>query len=436
LEWVQVAVAGVAAIAVSILVVMLATHQSNSPAPDQKQPPTVAGSAPESPPINLRPRANPDLPREYVTVAKFLSYSTSTKPTSVKPNVDLAQGMAEAQEAILNLDGAEYADPQLEKVARQAVASMRNLVELASELQALPEPPDALSELILAMVQGSAGDVGGFLAHYNDLAEQGKTNQAVWRRIVVELTKLKSHELLLPGIARKYAGPPLSDPRIVAIDLDEALFPELPDRLALRNGSQHVLHHCTLAVTLTGAGGETKKHVHFIQEWPPDEAVYAFYGGGKTPHEPLIRDSLASIASVSVSLYCDELSCQELAYRYSGDERDRDVGAFLRPFRLALQYRPFAPGLIFNDEPAAICSFCGLPALPRGRLAVTFHHGQQSRTQILAFESWQAGAEQTVEFPKLEWRPDAWSAALQLNGSAFQPLLEAPAAAAAPAAKQ
>ena len=411
-EWLRVVMAGIAVVAVSVIVVLLATHA-----------------------LNLRSRTNPDLPREYVTVAKFLARSTSTEPKTFEHANDLAQGMAEAQEAILNLDGAAYADPQLATLSGQAVASLRNLLELASEIQGLPEPPSALTEVILGVVQGYTGDVDDFLSHYNDLVERDQLGQALGRRIIVELTKLKSQELLLPAIARKYAGPPLADPQVVAIDFDEALFAEQLDRLALRNGSKYVLHHCTIAVTLTAPDGETKRHVHFIQEWPPGQAVYAHYSGGKTPYDRPIRDSLASIDSVSVSLFCDELSCEDVVYRYSGEEKDRDVAGFLQPFRLALEYRPFAAGIIFNDEPAAICSFSGLPALPRGKLAVTFHHGEQSRTEILAFESWKAGAKQTLKFPKLQWRPDGWSAALQLNGAAFHPVSDAYAAPAASTAK-
>jgi hypothetical protein len=338
-------------------------------APDAEVPP----AAPE--------KRNP-LPPEYITLANQLADPINNQASTSKK--EFAQVLAAANSALLDFSAIKSDDREIQFVAQEATAGCRDFVDSLKRSELLPRPPGDFPVFLESFVYGYFGQLSAAVQQGQKYQAQADALIAEGRVAATAVQQVKAAQLLLPRIARRFCGPAVENGQALLVNL----YPRWGcyskfDVLELTNNTAQQsppLHNCTIKVKLEAANGEAVENVHFIRAWKQGESMNAQYWGGLDlgTGKLVCRQTLNDISKVTVSLWCDELTQEDIVAVYTQADRAAQITERCRPLDFRLSYRPFAAGALFNDERGIYATMGGLPYIPPCRVQVTFRKQKDS----------------------------------------------------------
>jgi hypothetical protein len=357
-------------------------------------------------------RANQPLPPGYATLARHLADECSPAPDGPKPVDEPAQLIAECRVAAIEVGGISSDDAELNGLAKEGRAALVDGASHLERLAAIPGSPDLVSWFAENFARGFLLDLVGAFRRHQEVIGNIQAAEAEVRSLVATSRRLEVAKLLLPRIAARYAGPPASGNRTIAIDLDAAWGPIGPDdRLMLTNRTGTELHNGTILVELRGKGGDIARNVFFAARWPSGNSLYARCPTGTELFgETVGRRSVPRVESIVASVWSDELKCESITYAYAGPERDADVGRYCRSMAIEAAYRPFERGLLWNTERGLLVRLGGIDRVPNPRVTVSFRRGADELSWFWDFDRWDEGEEKVLDAAgKLPWDPESYS---------------------------
>lgn len=365
--------------------------------------------------------------RAYIMISKHHASSlfqegplqTGVPVTSISSaGIDDAQMVASKKGLFADIRAVGEIDPELKDIVADIDRSMEDLFVVFEEWEQMPQTDRGMNNL-RSLYYGLTWRFNQADDLIKGLEVQSAQAKNLARRMLNAFKKEEAAVLLLPRIAKKLAGPVAQGSNPIVVDINEVWGFQGPDQLALVNRSGRTLHHCTVVVVLIGQAGDLKKNVHFVELWPEGRPLYAQYQPGqRVLDEVAFRQTVNLIQRAEISIFCDELACEDIVYRYAGEEKDKDISSFLdKHFKPVSEYRPFAKGFLWDDQRAVKVAFSGLNYLPRGTMVVTIRNGAENSTRKVNFDPWAAGKLQVVEFLNITWEASEWTIRFEFDGT-------------------
>lgn len=352
-------------------------------------------------------------PEAFIILAEHLVDAHHTRREISKMEMNLPQTVAAYRKAVRDLFAiaATSDDPALAALANESAEAGLDMLIQLKLIEALPKPPEAdelMAEgLVRLLFRGF-----GILGRVEELYRQDASLQNTFRALIAASERREQAKLKLPALAAKYAGPPFAFGNAITVDFDETWLSERPDWIVLVNNTGATLHHCTIAVELQGKDHGAKQNLHFIREWAPAAAIYGEYAGSvKVQDKTLRRASVPLVQNVNVSLWADELSQENLIYKYAGAERNKDIAQYLRQMSFVPSYRRFEKGVFF-DTPRRVELWLRGVELPRPhKMIIHFHRGETVKSLEWLFTAWKQDEKKILETRPgdLPWDPDWYS---------------------------
>lgn len=313
--------------------------------------------------------------------------------------------MAAWRGLILDCEKLKSADQDLQFVAAEYKAAAAELVESLLAFQSLPRAPGAAQQALeaVATVIFSPTEVMSAGKEY------GNRNSALLqtqRRYALALQRAQANDLLMPRVAAKFSGPPAEENRAwLRIGIYEPRYRlGKTDLVRLTNGSHKTLHNCTVIVRLTGQTGEVAENVHFLESWKPDAEFWGFYFAGEeiAGIRDAGRQTVRGIQTVTSSVFSDEMHIGGVTQVYSEEARRESALIDIKGgFKPKSSYRPYAKGLVFDDQRAVFVSYEGLDRLPKVTLTLKcFLDGSQMfDARTITVENWNPNDTKTFGLP-------------------------------------
>jgi len=348
-------------------------------------------------------------PPAYVTLAKRLADECQSGRDEPEPGRDINVILAELRNASLDLNGLKTGDPDVAAIAEEARGVFRDAATSLERLSSLPRPPGQLELSGEFFLRGFALDIPGLLRRYDQVSGVQDDLLAEARRLATILKRGEASRLMLPQIAARYSGPPRKAGPALKIDFDESWGPVGPgDWLTMSNVSGGDLHDATVLVEVRGEAGDVARSVHFVPSWRAGTAIDARYtGGDESLGFPVGRQTVANVASVTVSLWSEELRQEGIAYHYLGAEHDADVARYCAAMRVRARFRPFQTGIVWDTQRGMELWLDGIAALPRPRITATFRRKADVRAWYWDFPRWDQGERKVLDAGKaLPWDPE------------------------------
>ena len=324
------------------------------------------GQSPSSVAIKQAP-TSADNKQAYITLLKGLSDGWTLHRNDPKPQMDLAQILAQAQNMILDFNAIETDDPDLLTIRDEAKAGVQQAAVALRTLDQMPKPPGAGDIFVASFAYGFVLRPDLAVELGDNAQKQANAVQDQVRSWIAGIQRAEAAKLLLQRAIPKYAGPNFNMPSVLSVDIDESIGGGgEPDWITLTNNSGRDLNNAVVSVTLFGVNGETKENIHFIPLWRSGQTIHSWYEPGIIAGDKVVgRQTVTRIQSATINLASDEGTQNNIIYQYAGSEKDKDLQAYLNAITLYAHYRPFSKGIFSNDERAVICSFAGMPILPR-----------------------------------------------------------------------
>lgn len=269
------------------------------------------------------------LPPEYRTLAAHLSHELKPNPADFRDDKSLTDIIAEGHAAILDLRAIKSNDPDITYIAAQATAAYTDAVARMERINALPKPPSDGSIFFESFIHGLYGNI---YAGYELGAEADKKRKAIADELTgasAAIEKADAAHLLLARVAERYAAPGRGDPARIVVDYAGAWNAWGPhDWCALYNAGGDITD-CTVVVELKGAGGQTRKNVHFVEKWPGKSQLYARYEAGTELNgRQFGRTTVPEVASLQVRVLAPGYTA-DVKYTYAGAEKSKDVSRWV-----------------------------------------------------------------------------------------------------------
>jgi hypothetical protein len=356
------------------------------------------------------PNADKELPN-YAKVARILANDLLTDPNQKAPNEDLAQILAEMQEASMTLSALDTKDQELRSVANDANTAILEARSQLLKLQSMPRPPGAGEFFVENFIRGLFLDIPGAMSRIDEVSAQERAILNELRSLAGTMTKLKAAQLVLPRIAAKYQNPSRAVSSPLKIDFDESWQSFGPDDwLSVANTTGTDLSKCTLLVELHGKKGEVVRNVHYVENWPAGHWLYAKYGGGMNWGGDIVgRDTVTLVQKLHVSVWSNEVKKERIEYIYAGEEKTKDVKRYCEKLWIGASYRPFSGGIVWNDYRGARVQMKGISVLRNSRITITFRNGSTEKAFYWDVQQWHNGETKTFETEKLTWDPTSFS---------------------------
>ncbi|MEZ6233797.1 MAG: hypothetical protein R3B68_06370 [Phycisphaerales bacterium] len=230
---------------------------------------------------------------------------------------------------------------------------------------------------------------------------------AVQRGYVLAFNRNRGAQLALRDLADRTNQSPARN-NLIAVDFDESWHGQSTacDVVCLTNTAGATIRDAVISVKLTGADGSRAQNVHFVQEWKPEQPLFARYGIGATVGASTVgRQTVFGVESVEVEVWGRGFRCHPIAYQYAGAERDADIQAFIDD-NLSLAATVFDNGILRYVWSLRL-QLNGVNALPECHLDVQFHCGDQVIEHSRDVQSWSQGQFVNIipDYPALPSKP-------------------------------
>lgn len=363
------------------------------------------------------PRTNPPLPAGYAVVAKHLATGPEQR-TAQKQEKSGAEIAAEMRTAIFELEQATSDDPEMRYALGEAIACHKEGADISDRIF---EMQASLGELIYRGFKGFGAGISRnpylILNQLEESLREAVTQEKLQKRIISVFHRSRAAALLLPQLAKKHAGPPVKSGQAVTVDFDEDPKGEL-DWISLTNTSGIELTHCTVLVTLLGKDGEKCTNIHYVEKWAPGEAVdISYFPGWECQGEMVGRATVKQPASLTFSIYCDQMTQENQKYEYRGAERDRDLENLLSDVQLSARYQPFVDGMLWDTACELTVSYKGCELIGEPTIEAVLYSGDQTYTENLLREVWKTDESLTIKFPTMKGKVDRYEVHLKFDDS-------------------
>ena len=337
------------------------------------------------------------LPPEYRILGEELGVSLHLSPDDFTDK-DMATVRAELDESLARFKKIKSQDAEVDSLATTAATIYAEMAACLDRIEQLPKPPSDLEFIGSSILAGFAtGDpIMGAIAGASVGAESDAKKQA----IIAELEQLaRIHQkgdvahLGLSRVAKKYAGPTADGAARIAVDIDESWGSYGPYVWCCLYNHGATIKDSTIEVELIGANSNVRKNVHFVEDWPSRQWLYARYEPGQALGDKQVgSQTVVAIKTVNVRVFAPELSTA-VKYEYAGAEKDKDVGKRLEKASLAGRYQPFSQGFLWDTQRGCYATLKGI-GLPLCRVDVNFMKGgQKIKGWVWTFDYWRDGEE-------------------------------------------
>lgn len=326
----------------------------------------------------------------YATVAAALADPLLLSANATPARKEYPQLLAEAQIKIARLQGIKSTDPFVQTVAMSGSNAGAELWQ-ANEALTVADRQDGFSDLVAMGIGLYIGEPNTFFTGASSLLEKGNTTRDARLRWGMAFNRARAVSLMVPEAAKAFGGPKQSreKPPAVTVDFDESFSGNSNhDLLKLTNSSDATLRHCTVLVELHGLNGDVRQNVHYVEEWPRNEARFAMYGPGiEANGESYGRQTVHGVQRLRVCVWADELTHEDIAYQYAGSERDRDAQLELSQ-RLTVLYK-YHVHAFFSGGPTVTLVPRGVGRLPEHVVTLTFTPKAGSKSSLASWtKSW------------------------------------------------
>jgi hypothetical protein len=362
------------------------------------------------------------VPEEYRVVAKHLAQELKKNPGDFRDDKSLTTQIAEGHAAIMDLRAVDSSDPEITYIATQGEVACVEFFARVERINALPKPQSAGSLFVESFIHGLYGNI---LAGYSLGADADAKQKAIMTEmhaLAAAMEKADAVHLLLPKIARKYSVPVSAGSGRIRVDFDESWYGFGPhDWCCLYNAGARLMD-CTVVVELTGANGEIRKNVHYINDWPPNSWRYARYSAGTVVSGRYVgRMTVFNVSTVGVTLLSPRFSTK-VSYTYIGQEKDKDIAKHCKDVKLSWRYQPFVKGIIWDTQRGVKVTLTDCPRFGKCRIDLSFKRGKDSKQWYWSIDSWKPGEEKTFNPPTggLSYDPTTIEAVLSFPGTAYK----------------
>ena len=408
-----------------------------------KQQPTAQKpqSAPQQPPAQVlaeKPKkdpapSNPDVvaatppPELFIVLAQALAGDYQHSKSEAIPALESAERIAELQRVRISIARLDTDELDIESLAKDSSRAVQEMVTAIERVEALPDPPGWLRTSADSFMYYYRGVVNEdvSLEHFKpDEAESGRAEvHAAMLALLQSSRRLTALRLLLPDIAKRFAGPRTqSAVPILRLDFDDHHL-NGPDKLSLHNASGVDLTNCTVVLQLNGKDGQVARNVHFINEWLANESVFSIYPPGiQYRGKRYGRRTVDDLRTIRFSVYCDQLACADVVYKYSASDRQEDGIALLRSLKFFGKYQPYEEGFIAltSTDRSVSVRYSGTQELRDVKLTLTLLNGSKSESRSQELDVWPVGVFESIEFPSIDWEARQYKATIKMMKSGAQ----------------
>jgi tetratricopeptide (TPR) repeat protein len=359
------------------------------------------------------------LPAEYRTLATQLVSELKASPDEFRDNKDMSELLAEGHSAIIAMRGLKSSDQDIMYIANQGQLAFTDAMSHLERINALPKPPSAGVLLVNSFVDGFFGNVFGGYARGTDADNKQNAITAELHLLKAAIDKGEAAQQMLPRIAERYSSPFCTSTGRILLNFDEAWGSFGPNHWFSIGNMGPALEDCTILVQLTGANGGARRSVYFVQKWSANSWMHARFQPADLP----------SVEQIAVTIWSPKFSTL-IEYKYSGAERDKDIASRCEKLTIHGRYRPFAEGIVWNDERAAILTLDGVALIPKCTVNVAFVRGSNITSCTWNLDFWKEHDAKTFATVKgqLPWDPEKMIVSIAFPNSSYQWRREIPVA--------
>jgi len=380
---------------------------------------------PFSPPYPLPATSTPcakPLPDEYRTLANALAMEMRSAPDQFRDDKGITEILAEGHSAVLDLRGIQSSDEDIMYIADQGEAAFSEALLHLERINALPKPPGAVELFVSSFVDGFFGNIFGAYARALDAEEKQNAIIAELYPLIAAIEKVDAAQQMLPKVATKYSATYCNSTNRITVDFDESWGCVGPHDWFKIYNCGPALDDCTIVVQLTGANGEVRKNVHFLEQWPANTWMYARYSAGiELLEKQLGRTTVDDVQSLDVTIYSPTYATL-IHYVYKGEEFDKDVAKYCEDLVFTGRYQPFESGILWDTQRGVEFTLHGIPGIPKCRVAVTFRKGLlQSKTLYWELDDWKEGEKKSFSTSKgeLTFDPSRIVMVISFHGTSY-----------------
>lgn len=366
-------------------------------------------------------------PTEYQTLARHLAkpFLESKSTATIAPN--LPGAIAELQQARIAIASINTADDETMQVCQRAIVVHDQILEDVTAIQSMPEAPHFMDSMLTGFLRGFTADFAGAIDDIEKRHDVNRHQKEMLQNFAIHLDQHKAIALLLPHLAEQHAGTPIQvdEHQLIQIEMTASWGPfQDHDWITLTNKSGTTLHHCTLLIEMAGHSGQVCRNAHFVAEWPAEAKLYAKYSPGttlklvdRTVEASTVRDA----ASMTVSIWSEEVSQTKIHHQYWGKTRDKVIADYCRDLSFDVRYRPYAEGVLWNDNRAVVATLKGVPWIGSPAVTVQFHGSGENHSQNWSFDSWSHGESRTLDTAgKLKWDPVSYQIEVRFPDTGYE----------------
>lgn len=364
-------------------------------------------SSPQTEPKATSLAAAPELNESWNDVARLarvLADPMLLDPTiePAVPEMDVLYSQANAR--LMEYGALADGEPRVAALAAEASEAQSAFLAAHRELNTAP---GAEAGALLGIAGLLFGEPTLILSGLESGVHGADAYAAVQRGYVLAFNRNRGAQLALRDLADRTSRSPATDD-LIAVDFDESWHGQTTacDIIRLTNTSGMTIHDAVIAVNLTGADGSRAQNVHFVDQWKPDQPLFARYGIGATVGSSTVgRQTVFGVEHVEVEVWGRDARSHPISYQYSGVERDADIQAFIDE-HLTVAATVFDNGILRYVWSVRL-QLDGVNALPACHLDVRFHCGDQIIEHSRDVQSWSRGQIVNIipDYPALPSKP-------------------------------
>lgn len=345
---------------------------------------TTSGHGPASEP------SNDGSLKDLAVLAEHLDQNTWSSKAACRVTFSNQELLAFAHQGRLALGSISDADSDVAYLAEKSLQAYEDHLAALERYIALPGKSKDSEIAGRLIIEGGSDGWGG-------VAEVIKKEKEKEDALNVELgalfganDRIDALRQLLPKLAEKHSAALTNADGRIAVDFDSAWggFVHV-DMLALRNEGP-TLRNCLVVVDLTGEYGETRRNIHWIDQWDRGQDKVAPYIPGMLFQGKIVQKrTVTRVKSIDVTVYSPDFSTK-LHYDYEGDELTKDVTSYLDSIQFTGTYQPFVDGW-WDTERGCSLRLARGQSLPRCEIAITYVKGSRTKTFDESLSQWASG---------------------------------------------
>ena len=172
-----------------------------------------------------------------------------------------------------------------------------------------------------------------------------------------------------------------------------------PDRIRLTNASGVTLTNCIVLVKVVGEK-DTRFNVHFVPKWVAGQMRIAeYYSGIPIGEHFVLRTTCSIVQRVEVSIWSEQLSQEEIGYRYDEREKDFAFREYVNRVKVVADCTRYKG--IFENGYRVKVSFRDIPYVPLATVTVRVKRDGVWTERVEKIQKWRAAKIEEIDFSDL-----------------------------------